>query len=210
MKTSGFRKQTAQEIKEKQDKTTARRIASLKAKQAKAKKLPPKPKKPAGAKNKPKKTARVKKMEAKKKLCEQYDLPNIPCGRWGVAKTFSRQDLLKGMLWTVFSKYIRTRDKDKPCITCGLIVEAKQAGHYLPVGGNNLNLCFFESNVNGECPTCNADFNGWHLVPMRKNMVKRYGEQLVDELDKQAGTMTTVKWEESRFVNKIKDYLNRG
>jgi len=183
------------------------KIASLKEKQAKAIKRTPKPKKPLGAKNKPTKTARVKKMEAKKKLCEQYDLPNIPCGRWGVAKTFTRQDLLKGMLWTVFSKHIRERDKDKPCITCNQMVEAKQAGHYLPVGGNNLNLCFFEDNVNGECPTCNADFNGWHLVPMRKNMVKRYGDKIVDELDKQAGRMNTVKWTEEGFVEKIRLYI---
>jgi len=91
MKSSGFRKQSAQEIKEKQNKTTARRIASLKAKQAKAKKLPSKPKKPVGAKNKPKKAKPKTQAWLKKELDrvfsiyirQKYDKSCYTCGKVG-------------------------------------------------------------------------------------------------------------------------------
>ena len=154
------------------------------------------------------KTSRALKMAAKKKLCEQYDLPNIPCSRWGVTKSYNRTTLLKGMLWTVFSKYIRERDSELPCITCNLQVDEKHAGHYAPVGGNNIEMCFDEENVNGECPTCNADFNGWHLVPMRKNLVAKYGEETVAGIDQRVSRMNTVKWEEEDFVTRIRKYLD--
>lgn len=181
-------------------------LAEVRAKQAeKRSKLAPKPKK----KQKGSQTARAKKMAAKRKLCEQYDLPNIPCSRWGTAKTFTRTDLLRGMAWTVFSKYIRERDLGKPCITCSQPLQMGfiQAGHYVPVGGNSIATHFLEDNVNGECPTCNGDFNDWHLVPMRKNMVKRYGEERVEELDAMAGKKDSTKYEEQYFVDLIRKYL---
>jgi len=195
MKNTGFRQQTPQEVKEKQVRKMEK--ALLKAKNA--------PKVKSKAK-KGKLTPRAKKMLAKRKLCERYNLPNIPCTRWGINKTYTDYDLLRGMLWTVFSKFIRDRDAERPCISCGLIVEEKHAGHYAPVGGNSIELCFDESNVNGECPTCNADFDGWHLVPMRKNMVKKYGDIVVDDIDERAGQMRTIKWEKEELVELINRY----
>ncbi len=198
MKNTGWRKQTLEEVKQKQDAKRKKKLKAL----SEGKKRPKVKSKPV----KGKLTPRQRKMRAKAKLCERYDLPNIPCNRWGINKTFTDYDLLRGMLWTVFSKYIRERDIELPCITCNEIVEEKHAGHYLPVGGNSIELCFDETNVNGECPTCNADFNGWHLVPMRKNMVKKYGEEHVQALDTKAGLMRTVKWENEYIVEQIEKY----
>ena len=195
MKRSGFRQQSIEEIKAKQAVKRATSSHTIKSKAVKAKK---------GSN-----TARAKKQEAKRKLCEQYDLPIIPCSRWGTAKTFTRTDLLKGMAWTVFSKHIRERDVEKPCITCGLPLAHGdiQAGHYVPVGNSSVVMWFLEENVNGEHPTCNADFSGWHLVPMRKNMVWRYGEEVVEKLDRLAGQKSTVKLPEEYYVDLIKEYL---
>ena len=155
-----------------------------------------------------KRTKRAKKMEQKRVLCEQYGLPVLPCSRWGTAKSPTRTDLLKGMLWTVFSNYIRTRDRDKNCITCNLPLAGDiQAGHYVPIGNSSIALWFLEENCHGEHSTCNGDFQGWHLVPMRKNLVKLYGEERVAELDALAGKKDTVKWEEIQYVDLIKHYL---
>jgi len=195
MKNTGFRQQTPQEVKNKQVRKMEK--ALLKAKNA--------PKVKSKAK-KGKLTPRAKKMLAKRKLCERYNLPNIPCTRWGINKTYTDYDLLRGMLWTVFSKYIRERDSELPCISgCGTI-EGKHPGHYLPVRRNSIELCFDETNVNGECPTCNADFDGWHLVPMRKNMILKYGEEHVLMLDAKAGQMRTVKWGQEYLVEQIQKY----
>jgi len=51
----------------------------------------------------------------------------------------------------VFNKYIRLRDKNKPCISCG----AKEgtytltAGHYFP--STNKSVTFNEDNLHGQC-----------------------------------------------------------
>lgn len=157
-----------------------------------------------------KKTKRAKKMELKRILCEQYGLPIIPCSRWGTAKAPTRTGLLRGMLWHVFSAYIRKRDQWKPCITCNLPLDGNcQAGHYVPVGDSSVSMWFREDNVHGEHPACNRDFNGWHLVPMRKNMVRLYGEEHVSEMDSYAGRKDAVKWEESDYVARIKHYLDK-
>lgn len=148
-------------------------------------------------------------MEMKAKLCEQYGLPNIPCQRWGTAKAPTRTDLLRGMLWTVFSAHIRERDKDQPCISCGQHHEAKQAGHYVPVGNSSVVLWFLEENVNGECPSCNA-FDSWHLVPMRKNLIYKWGEGTVEWLDSLASQKSTVKLPEEYYVDLIRQYLVYG
>ena len=146
-------------------------------------------------------------MAEKKLLIEQYELPQLDCKRWGTNKGFTRTELLRGMLWNVFSKYIRHRDEGK-CISCG---EWKnfadlQAGHFAPVGGTSVDLWFDEKNVNGECSTCNADFEGWHLVPMRKNLVNKYSETIVQEIEKKKQQKLSVKWEERQYVDLIKYY----
>jgi hypothetical protein len=158
---------------------------------------------------KPKKSPRAKKMELKKEIIEQYGLPKIPCSRWGINKTFTRQDILKGMLWYVFSRWVRRRDNGM-CIACGLpkTYEELQAGHFAPVGGNDLELCFDELNVNGECETCNADFEGggWHLVLMKPNLVKKWGQVEVDRIEQLKSMKRATKWDESVYVEKIKYY----
>lgn len=156
---------------------------------------------------KPRKSTRAKKMGQKKALCEKYGLPIIPCSRWGTAKKPTDTDLLRGMLWTVFSKYIRQRDQHKTCITCGLPLQGDiQAGHYIPVGDSSVTMWFREDNVHGEHANCNANWNDWHLVPMRKNMVRLYGEDHVSEMDSYAGRKDNTKLEEIVYVDKIKHY----
>lgn len=147
-------------------------------------------------------------MDKKRRLCEQYGLPIIPHKRWGTAKDPTRTDLLRGMLWHLFSQYIRERDAEKNCITCNRPLNGDiQAGHYVPVGNSSIELWFREDNVHGEHANCNADFNGWHLVPMRKNMVRLYGEEHVAMLDALAGKKDTAKWDEMDYVELIRKYL---
>jgi hypothetical protein len=81
-----------------------------------------------------------------------------------------------------------------------------QGGHYVPVGGNDLELCFSEVNVNGECEGCNA-FDPFHLVRMRKNLIQKYGEAKIEELDTLQSQKRAVKWEESTYVELINKYL---
>jgi hypothetical protein len=106
----------------------------------------------------------------------------------------------------VFSKFIRDRDEFLCCITCQKKHPQKQAGHYAPVGGGNLELNFCEYNVNGECPDCNG-IDSFHLVPMRKNLIEKYGIEIVEDIDARKAQMITTKWTEGDFVTRIKKYV---
>lgn len=98
---------------------------------------------------------------------------------------------LKTKAQKVFNKWIRTRDKDKGCISCGGKVE--QAGHFYSQGHHSA-LRFSESNTHGQCVRCNHFLSG-NLNNYRINLIKRIGEQNVLLLD--ASARKPKKW--SRF-----------
>jgi hypothetical protein len=72
---------------------------------------------------------------------------------------------------TVFNAYIRERDKDKGCISCGGNIQ--QAGHYFSQG-NHSALRFDETNVHGQCIRCNMYLHG-NLIEYGMGLVERYG-----------------------------------
>lgn len=89
----------------------------------------------------------------------------------------------------VFNRWIRERDKDKGCISCGS--EVDHAGHYYSQGHHS-GLRFNEINTNGQCLRCNNFLHG-NLINYRKGLVKRYGEAKVMLL-------------ENNNVNKVKKW----
>ena len=83
--------------------------------------------------------------------------------------------------------YIRLRDKDKGCISCEKPLQPKNtdAGHMWS-SGNHSYLRYNEFNINGQCSRpCNKDKAG-DINNYRINFIKRYSQELLDELDQQA------------------------
>lgn len=63
-------------------------------------------------------------------------------------------------LQKVFNEFIRLRDKNKPCISCGKTLSGKyDAGHFFSVGAYP-NIRFNEYNVHGQCVECNQHKHG--------------------------------------------------
>lgn len=94
--------------------------------------------------------------------------------------------------------YIRFRDKDKGCISCGKPLRAgnTDAGHLWSSGGHSY-LRYHEFNINAQCSRpCNKDKAG-DINNYRINFVKRYSQELIDELD-------SLAKKEKRFT--IDDY----
>jgi len=82
----------------------------------------------------------------------------------------------------VFNKYIRERDKGKPCISCKNILKGKyDAGHYFSVG-NYPGLRFNEDNCFGQCVHCNQ-WRGGNLHEYRDNLEVRIGIKRLNELE---------------------------
>lgn len=91
---------------------------------------------------------------------------------------------------TVFNKWIRLRDINKGCISCGS--EVTEAGHYLSAGHYSA-LRFNEMNTNGQCTRCNCFLSG-NLIHYRQGLVKRYGEERVLMLESAVAVRSVKKW----------------
>ena len=77
-------------------------------------------------------------------------------------------------LQPIFNRWIRERDKGKPCISCGGYFEEMDAGHFYPVSGYS-GLRFDPDNVHAECRKCNR-FDESHLIGYAENLRERIGE----------------------------------
>lgn len=106
----------------------------------------------------------------------------------------------------VFNAYIRKRDEDLPCISCGLHKENYDAGHYVPQKQSSF-LRFHEWNVNKECKACNG-FDEFHLIGYRKRLIEKIGIQAVKYLE--ANQRTLKKWSRDELNNILKDYAEKG
>jgi hypothetical protein len=89
---------------------------------------------------------------------------------------------LKAKAQTTFNTWIRERDKDKGCISCG--AEIDHAGHYFNAGHYSA-LTFDELNVHGQCLRCNNFMHG-NLINYRMGLVDRYGDKFVQDLERKA------------------------
>lgn len=111
-------------------------------------------------------------------------------------KQFNDSDVavLKRKAQEVFNRFIRLRDKDLPCISCGHDFNGKNprqrhAGHYKPQGGNSL-LRYDERNCHAQCSICNNHKSG-NLAAYRIALIEKIGLEVVEELE---ATKTPKKW----------------
>lgn len=87
---------------------------------------------------------------------------------------------LKKLAKKYFNGYIRSRDKDEPCISCKT-AKVEHAGHFYSAGHYPL-LAFNEDNVHGQCMRCNYYLSG-NLNLYRVNLEKKIGVDRLKELD---------------------------
>lgn len=83
---------------------------------------------------------------------------------------------------TEFNKYIRLRDSNLPCISCGRYHTGQyHAGHYRTVGSMPA-LRFNEDNCHKQCAPCNNHLSG-NIVNYRLNLLQKIGQQRLDTLE---------------------------
>jgi Bacteriophage Lambda NinG protein len=83
---------------------------------------------------------------------------------------------------TAFNAYIRARDADKPCISCGRHHDGQwHAGHYLSRGARP-ELAMHEDNCHKQCAPCNTHLSG-NLVLYRVNLIAKIGLERVEWLE---------------------------
>jgi DNA-binding protein H-NS len=112
----------------------------------------------------------------------------------------TRQDWIReAQRW--FNRYIRLRDKDEPCISCGRHHKGQyHAGHFRTTAAAP-QLRFNEEQVWKQCDPCNSYLSG-NLLEYRKNLIKRIGVERVEALE---NDNTIKRWtiEELQEIKKI-------
>lgn len=104
-----------------------------------------------------------------------------------------------------FQKFIRLRDKDLPCISCGKKTNDPAGGHFYPAGIYS-GLMFNENNCHLQCNThCNKFLSG-NILEYRKGLIKRYGEQFVIDLDNLADEKRNYKYSKEELIAKKLQY----
>ena len=123
----------------------------------------------------------------------------------------TRSDYLKDAQ-TAFNAFIRERDKNEPCISCGRHHDGQyHAGHYRSVGACP-ELRFCELNVHKQCSVCNNHKSG-NIVEYRINLVKKIGVEQVEWLEgshePKKYTIEQIKSIQTEYKNKLRE-LKRG
>ncbi len=111
---------------------------------------------------------------------------------------------LKKKAQVVFNAWVRNRDKDLPCVSCGSW-NTEHASHYYSAGQHN-NLRFHEDNVWLACKRCNYFLHG-NLIPYRQELIKRIGIERVEALDNLAKVRQT-KDDRYLYIEIIEKYKN--
>ena len=84
---------------------------------------------------------------------------------------------------TAFNAYIRLRDADKPCISCGRDHHGQyHAGHYRTTAAAP-QIRFNTWNVHKQCSVCNNHKSG-NIVEYRINLINRIGIDKVQQLER--------------------------
>ena len=86
-------------------------------------------------------------------------------------------------LQVIFNIFIRERDKDKPCVSCGTPMTTRKgdASHYWSVGGNP-GVRFDETNCHLACVPCNQHKHG-NLLEYSIRLPERIGTVLFNALN---------------------------
>ncbi|EEJ0468921.1 recombination protein NinG [Salmonella enterica] len=137
----------------------------------------------------------VRREQEKKKAKEEADKLKV-----------RRQALKPRSYWikqaqSAVNQYIRERDRDKPCVSCGTYTTAQwDAGHYRTIAAAP-QLRFDERNIHKQCVVCNQHKSG-NLIPYRAELIRRIGSIAVEIIE---NNNERHKWtiEECKFIRDI-------
>ena len=99
-----------------------------------------------------------------------------------------------------FNEFIRYRDREDACISCGRHHEGQyHAGHFRTTGANP-ELRFNEDNVHKQCAPCNNHLSG-NLIAYRPALIAKIGQARFDSL---MGPHEMPKWKREDYI-RIRD-----
>lgn len=105
----------------------------------------------------------------------------------------------------VFQKWIRNRDKDLPCVSCGSnISEIWDGGHFKKAELFS-GVIFNENNVAKQCRKCNH-YLGGNESEYRKGLIERIGLEKVEKLEELANKTRLYRYTDTEIKQIIEKY----
>ncbi len=105
-----------------------------------------------------------------------------------------------------FQKFIRLRDQNNPCISCQNPNPSDWCGSHYFAAGVYSGMIFDERNCHGACNTyCNKFLSG-NLNEYRINLVIKFGEDWVKQLENDALERKKYKYTKSELIEIKKKY----
>lgn len=147
------------------------------------------------------------KLKGKKKIEKEF---NKETARRKRALTDNDRKLRTREAQKAFNAFIRQRDSEYSCISCGRSSGAKiNAGHYKSVGSTP-ELRFEELNCHLQCEHCNSFLSG-NIENYRINLIKKIGLDKVEWLEgphePKKYTCEDLKEIELKYKQKLKELL---
>lgn len=100
-----------------------------------------------------------------------------------------------------FQKWIRLRDKNQNCISCGINdTELFDGGHYKKAEIYS-GVIFDQNNCHKQCRKCNRFLNGNELM-YRQGLIKRYGIEYADAIELKANETRNYKYTKEELIAK--------
>lgn len=128
-------------------------------------------------------------------------------------KLKKRKDELRPIKWyedraqTVFNKFIRLRDKEIPCISCGKPdngLHQRHASHYRSRGGCSY-LRFDESNVHASCSQCNKWQSG-NIAGYTPELILKVGQA---EFERIKSSPKSYRWSRDELIEIHEKYKGK-
>lgn len=125
-------------------------------------------------------------------------------------KLKTRRDYLKEAQ-VAFNRYIRIRDENKPCISCGSepmdnkVGGVRDCGHYLSRGAHpEARFRFGLDNTASQCVRCNRYLSG-NVANFRHGLINRWGVERVEAMEccTESSRMTTD------YLKRVKSIFTR-
>lgn len=109
---------------------------------------------------------------------------------------------------SMFQLFIRLRDKDKPCISCGTLETKLWDGGHYKKAELYYGVTFNENNVHKQCRKCNR-FLGGNELNYRKGLIDRYGIEYVESIEILADETRQKKWTKEELIEIKNEYFQK-
>jgi hypothetical protein len=119
---------------------------------------------------------------------------------------------LRHKLQTEINKLIRAIDYGQPCISCGVLKQHMEAGHFWHKSKNSASECTFHLwNLSAQCKYCNRFQNG-NLSKYGQNIEKIYGEEIYNLLHDLPTMYRGLNWsrDELRDFIRVAKLINKS